>query len=295
MRRVFGAAAVMAGLAASIPAGAQTSVPQQLAYQGFLSDLIGTPSTGTHSIQFAVWPNPTGGTTSLWSDTLSVTVVNGFYSATLGTTAGDSFPLGLFDGSVRYLEITVDGDLLSPREALGSVPYAILAAGVQGGAVNASSLAVNGNAVVNSVGHAIIDAGTSIMTTAGIFCGASTIPTNGLIQEPDSGTIGYRAAKLLCQGFCGSPTAHMCSGTELVSTIELGVDLPAEYLWYASGVGSTDQGYRWNDCNGWSYGGIDLSRAGSLFLGNDLDGGNSPSGDIGSSQCFNEHPMACCD
>jgi hypothetical protein len=272
---------------------AQTSVPQQLDYEGWLSDLSGTPSTGTHSIQFAIWPGQTGGTTALWSDTLSVTVVDGLYSATLGTTAGDSFPPGLFDGTVRYLEITVDGDLLSPREALGSVPYAILSAGVQGGAVNASSLAVNGIAVVNSVGRAILDAGPSVTTTAGIFCGSSTSMTTGRISEPDSGIVGYRATKLLCQGICGSPTAHMCSGTELVRTVELGVELPSAYLWYSTGVGSYDEGYIWNDCNGWN-----LNKAlgaGSVFIGDGLDGGDRPTGDLDTTVCTNSYSIACCD
>ena len=276
-------------------ASAQTSVPQQLDYEGWLSDLSGNPSTGTHSIQFAIWPGPTGGTTPLWSDTLSVTVVGGLYSATLGTTVGDSFPAALFDGTVRYLEITVDGDLLSPREALGSVPYAILSAGVQGGAVNASSLAVNGNAVVNSVGHSIVDAGKSVMTTAGIFCGASTTATTGIIKEPDSGIVGYRAAKLLCQGICGSTTAHMCSGTELVDTVQLGVDLPADSFWYASGVGSlVYPASAWNDCNGWTYELIYYDQFGAVFRGSGLDGGNSPSDPV-AANCTDHHPIACCD
>src|ERR1700722_1462521 len=206
-------ASVVALLAAA-PALAQVSVPQQLAYEGRLAALDGTPSTGTHSIKLAIWASLSGGANPLWSDTLSVTVVNGLYSVTLGTTSGDPLPPTLFDGKVRYLEISVDTDKLSPRQPIGSVPSAILSGGVQGGPVNATSYARNGSEFANDAGRTLIsvatDAGTSVVTVAGVYCGASGT-TEGAIADIGSGTTGYRATKIVCENSCESKTAHMCS------------------------------------------------------------------------------------
>jgi hypothetical protein len=273
-------------------AAAQTSVPQQLAYEGRLSALNGTPTTGTHSIKFAVWPSLTGGTSPLWSDTLSVTVVNGLYSVTLGTTTGDPIPPTLFDGTVRYLELTVDSDLLSPRQPIGSVPYSILSGGVQGGPVNATSYELNGNAFSNDAGRTLLshtgDGGTLTRSVSGLFCGAtpSASPYTGKITDPISGAVGYLATKLICQGICGSPTAHMCSGQELVSSEELGVSVPyASTMWYSTGGWSLQtSGTNVDDCRGWTA--EDSSAAGLIWAG------DYPNGTI---TCANPYQIACCD
>ncbi len=46
----------------------------------------------------------------------------------LGATASLA---GVFDGDEYFLEITVDGELLEPRVAIGSLPYALLAGDAQ--------------------------------------------------------------------------------------------------------------------------------------------------------------------
>ena len=251
-------------LLATGPALAQTSVPPQLAYEGRLAALDGgAPITGTHSIKFAIWPSPTPGSGSPpWSDTLSPMVVNGLYSVTLGTTSGDPFPPTLFDGSVLYLELTVDGDTLAPRQPIGSVPYAILAGAVQGGPVNATSYALNGSPFATATGRTLLsytpDGGTtSTKSVSGLFCGASPSITNGALTDPVTGAKGYLASKLICQGVCKSQTAHMCSAPELIGSMELGVSAlqqaaTAADLWYSAGVDIPYSGLPTNDCGGWT-------------------------------------------
>ena len=282
----------VAALLAAAPALAQTSVPQQLAYEGRLAAVDGTPGTGTHSVEFAIWPTLAGGGSSpLWSDTLSVTVVNGLFSVTLGTTAGDSLPATLFDGTVRFLEITVDGDLLSPRQSIGSVPYSILAGGVQGGPVNATSYALNGSPFSNDAGRTLLsytsDAGTLTKSVSGLFCGQSptATPYTGKITDATSGAVGYLATKLICQGICSSPTAHMCNGQELVSSEELGINIPPAYqMWYSSGGWSSQtSGTQVDDCRGWTA--EDSSVAGQFW-------GGYPGGTF---TCANTFQIACCD
>jgi hypothetical protein len=101
-------------------------MPQQIWYQGRLLDPSGQPVQAAPSMKFEIFDAPENGT-SLWSDTLNVGIVAGFYAIALGSTSGNPLPLTLFNGGTRYLEISVGAAKLSPRQALGSVPYALRA------------------------------------------------------------------------------------------------------------------------------------------------------------------------
>jgi hypothetical protein len=147
-------------------------VPQQVTYAGRLTDSAGVALNRIVGIKIDIFDSMASGT-SLWSDNLSVGVVDGLYSVALGTTAGDSFPAKLFDGRVLYLELTVDGGKLAPRQAVGSVPYAIRAGtasalgdlvSVEDGAVKlAGTVATAGSGTVANSAD-LIGAGTAFST-----------------------------------------------------------------------------------------------------------------------------------
>jgi hypothetical protein len=102
------------------------------------------------------------------------------------------------------------------------------------------------------------------------FCGGSAnLPGN---------LGGYSGAKTTCGGTCklagqSSPTAHMCTGEELVHSLAVGKNPPTG--WYASGVGS--------DCFG--YTSTEVQRNGSLWAG------GGPTYD----SCEQIAPVLCCD
>jgi hypothetical protein len=74
---------LLTALALALPSAA-LAVPMQLTHQGRLVDSTGAGIDGTgHTLTFAVYDDATGGS-PLWSETLSVTFTNGFYSAILG-------------------------------------------------------------------------------------------------------------------------------------------------------------------------------------------------------------------
>lgn len=126
VRRVAALACVTAELLFATAAIAE-GVPRQLWYQGRLLDAKGWPVHGTVTIGFEIFDAAVNGT-SLWSDTReNVGVVDGLYALPLGTPPGSPFPVNLFDGSVRYLEVSVGGMKLSPRQPIGSVPFAFKA------------------------------------------------------------------------------------------------------------------------------------------------------------------------
>ena len=129
------------------------AVPLTVAHQGEVEDASG-PVTATLEFTFALYDAATGGN-NVWSETRDVDIVDGDYSILLGTdTAIDSV---LFAEPALYLQITVEGgDPLLPRQELAAAPYAVVAdtaVNVDGGTVNASSITVNGSAVIDSGGN----------------------------------------------------------------------------------------------------------------------------------------------
>ncbi|MBI4700293.1 MAG: hypothetical protein HY744_03840 [Deltaproteobacteria bacterium] len=120
-------AAVVAALpAALVSAVSEAAVPGVIHQQGRLYDAgTGDPVTGDLSIVFAIYdsklsPSP------LWMEAHSVGFEDGYFEVELASQL--QFPGELFDGSVRYLGVTVGKDPeMTPRAAIGSVPYALVA------------------------------------------------------------------------------------------------------------------------------------------------------------------------
>lgn len=126
MRRVLKSLAVAGALALPFAAGAQAPPPAQVPYVGFLADAAGTAVDGTVSITVRIYDSENA-VTAAWQEVLpSVTVTAGYFSIDLGRVA----PLGadVTAGRTRYLGIQVGNDPeMLPRQAIGSVPYALVA------------------------------------------------------------------------------------------------------------------------------------------------------------------------
>ncbi|MBI4425009.1 MAG: hypothetical protein HY554_14855 [Elusimicrobia bacterium] len=95
-------------------------------YQGRLEE-AGVPVHGTRSMTFRLYDSATGGTLLWGSEALTVSASNGVFGADL------SIPLPALTGAgLKYLEIDIEGTVLAPREALGTVPYAMVAKTLEG-------------------------------------------------------------------------------------------------------------------------------------------------------------------
>jgi len=107
------------------------SVPNMIDYQGRITDGSNDPITTPVSIAFAIYDNSVDGT-QLWSEThTSVTPVEGLVHVLLGSES--AFAWDLFDGSERWLGITVGSDdEMTPRLRIVSSPYAITSNTVKG-------------------------------------------------------------------------------------------------------------------------------------------------------------------
>ncbi len=112
---------VLAGLAGA------AAIPAKINYQGVLKDAAGAKVDGTVDIDLNLLP--LGGGTAVFSESHSgVSVVGGLFSLKIGGV--NDMSAVSFDAAYE-LELTIDGDLLSPNTPLCSAPYAL---GVVGGA-----------------------------------------------------------------------------------------------------------------------------------------------------------------
>jgi hypothetical protein len=127
--------ALLAALLVLAPMAASAAVPATISFTGRVAD-SGAPVTGSHSLTFTLWDVDTGGTpgtNDLWTETKSVTVQDGVLAVSLGDSI--ALPPGLFNGSPLYLEVAVGTNVMSPRMAIQSVPYAIKAGAADSAAV----------------------------------------------------------------------------------------------------------------------------------------------------------------
>lgn len=234
-----------AALAGAILAGtgpAWAAVPQQINYQGYLTNGGGTPLTGSYAMVFKLCDAATAGTCP-WSESQTVAVASGVFNATLGSVT----PIGLDFASPYYLEIAVAGETLSGRQALSAVPYAFRAAaadGVTAGSVTATGIAsntiVNNNLASGSFGN---------ITGLGIL-DSLTVSGQTLLAN-SSGKVGIRASSPSAQLQVGGTDGLVVTGTLNSGTaLDLGPGLRMQWHpkkgAFRAGVAETSY---WNDAN----------------------------------------------
>ncbi len=103
---------------------AAAAVPATMTYHGALNDAAGQPVNATVEASFQIFDAETGGTKA-WNESMAtIDVNNGSFSVQLGATS----PLtNVFDGKSYWLEVSINGEALSPRTPIESVPYALRA------------------------------------------------------------------------------------------------------------------------------------------------------------------------
>lgn len=106
---------------------AAQTVGSAVTYQGELTD-NGTPASGSYDFEFALYDTPSGGTAIDTIDASDIAVVAGLVNASIDFT---DVP---FNGQALYVEVRVraggssgEYTVLSPRQSLSAVPYALYA------------------------------------------------------------------------------------------------------------------------------------------------------------------------
>lgn len=137
---------------------ALAAVPANVVYQGTLRQSGGL-ANGAVPIEFKIWDAPVGGTQLWTSGAVAVTVSGGLFRRQLGIDNPASFAAINWAGITPYVEITVNGQLLTPREQLHSVPYALHAGSIPYVSPSAAGVYVTNNAIVS--GNLTLPAGAS--------------------------------------------------------------------------------------------------------------------------------------
>ncbi|MBI5739348.1 MAG: DUF4215 domain-containing protein [Nitrospirae bacterium] len=170
--RVF---AVLIVLLSIFSQGVLAAIPQTINYQGFLTEMDGTPvNNAAAQMRFSLHDSLTAGN-ELWNEKQTLNIQNGIYNVVLGSAS--AFPPALDFSAQYYLEVAVYDtvtslfETLSPRQPLTSVPYAMRAASadiavsVSGSAIAGASITPDKLANICSEGEALV------MTANGWVCG----------------------------------------------------------------------------------------------------------------------------
>ena len=159
-------------------------VPCVMNYQGRLLDGTNLVS-GSYPIAFSIHTNATGGAT-LFACTNAIQVVDGLYSTYIGENPVAGTLTNALKYSPLYLQVEIDGTILSPRERLAAVTYAMVAAAVPNGAITTDMLGsqcVDADKIVNgSIGAEDL---SSNISTVYVARAGSTM--TGLLQLPTDG------------------------------------------------------------------------------------------------------------
>jgi hypothetical protein len=112
---------VLTMLIASLTSLVMGEVPGTISYQGRLTTAVGAPITGAANLVFTICGDSLC-TQQLWTESQKgVIITNGLFDVRLGSA--NSIPSSVFNGSLRWLAITVEGQAGSRRFPLQSVPY----------------------------------------------------------------------------------------------------------------------------------------------------------------------------
>jgi hypothetical protein len=189
--------------------GLAQAVPQRVSFTGNLNN-SGLPASGTHTFIFSLFDAPDAGT-SAWSEThANLPVTSGLVFAELGGSATNPVPLTplILNGAPLFLEVSVDGTVLSPRLPFSSVPYAIRA-GASATAESASGFSGGLAGDVTGGQGATVVAGLQKIPVA------ATAPTNGQVLTYNSGAGTWQPAASALAGcsWVNGPTVAFVSNT----------------------------------------------------------------------------------
>ncbi len=168
-----------------LTSAAFASAPTLISYQGYLADDMGDPLTGSFSIAFSIWDAESGGT-QLWTETHATVAVDaGAFNVILGSTT--PVTADLFADSVRYLQISVGGDVITPRSRLVSVPYAHHVSTLDG----ASAGVIEGPLVISpsdfdSLGNGIVVLNNNGNPQLIVTIGSDDVASVSIIEPEDS-------------------------------------------------------------------------------------------------------------
>ncbi len=141
--------------------GCSSLVYPTLSHQGKLLDSSGNPvADGNYTVMYRLY-NVSSGGTAVFTDTTTVAITDGYFNSDFGSLDTDP---KIF-AEQTWLEITVNGETLTPRQFLRGAPYA--SGLVAGSAAIGSQPVTYTYATYNNLGSAFFAANTDNSATGG--------------------------------------------------------------------------------------------------------------------------------
>lgn len=196
MNTILRRLAFVAALTASGTAFAQA--PPLIPVQGFVTDNEGTPRDGEATVDMVIYTAATGGDV-LHSESQVIDLDTGYFAAEIGLAS--ELDLSVFrEQGEAWVELTIDGETLSPRLPLDTVPYAAWAdyAGEANYAAEAGDAATVGGLTPDDIAAPDWDAIEGVpegLVTAADF-------GDGLVAGEDGVTVDYGAVQARVIGTC---------------------------------------------------------------------------------------------
>ncbi len=176
--RAAALAAVLA-MSAGVPSSSNAGPPQSFSYQGNLW-LNGVPVNASQTMTFRV--TDASGVTQYWtSGPMAVNVSKGNFKVDLDAAGVP------WDSVTPYVEITVGGNVMLPREPLNSVPYALVAGSVAGAVQLSSTQTFSGQ---DSFTAAVTILGSTLTITGQDASGYTLALSSGLFMPSGTLTAG---------------------------------------------------------------------------------------------------------
>ncbi|MGE5185153.1 MAG: hypothetical protein ACM31C_23955, partial [Acidobacteriota bacterium] len=213
-------ALVLVALCAGAPPVFAQGAPATVSFAARLQD-AGLPLMGSHDFVFALYDQPTGGT-NLWQETRTGVTVgqDGMLYLDLGSVT--ALTSSVFAGNARYLEITIDGNVTTPRLLIESVPYSLRA----GKASDADALQGHPSTFFQQVVTSGCSGTSSIQTVnadGSVTCTTGPLYTagTGLALAGGIFSVDYTATQARVTGTCatGAINAINPDGTVTCATI----------------------------------------------------------------------------
>lgn len=121
-RRSFIAAIILVFLM-SITLASCSGLAPIMSYQGRLTNASGQPLNGTYSFEFSYFQSASGGE-AVYSETKDVVITGGLFDTTIGAAVISEGMQAEWLSSPLWLEVSINGETLTPRQQLLGSPYA---------------------------------------------------------------------------------------------------------------------------------------------------------------------------
>lgn len=173
-------------LAVTAAGNAFAAIPNLINFQGRLCDADGVPVTSVKPVRFQLFNVENGGS-ALFTETQNIQPdLNGIYNTLIGETASIA---GVNFNQDLWIELTVDGNTLSPRYRMTSSPYALWAKNVDWSGVTNVPVGISSHATVfsptyfntsiGSSGETNVEINTTSVTTLGPTIDSNELPVDG--------------------------------------------------------------------------------------------------------------------